>query len=167
MKKYLIGLGIFAIAATAGATMIFNDNSYTNLGHFTQAYCNNGVDCSVSGGSILIQKLRSAPTKQSQTGATATTITAAQCGTSFHNSGAVQMELPASTVALYGCRLTFNTDNASNFDINPGDLDYIRGLTNAVGDAIRNATIGNSVTLELIGRDWIPVAIYGTWSDIN
>lgn len=104
---------------------------------------------------------------QKQVAATATTITAAQCGSTFINTGAVQMELPEASTAL-GCRLTFITGNASNFDVNPDNADQILVLTNAAGDAIRNATLGNSVTLEAISASqWTPVAISGTYSDIN
>lgn len=104
---------------------------------------------------------------QKQVAATATTITAAQCGSTFINTGAVQMELPEASAVL-GCRLTFITGNASNFDLNPDNADQILVQTNAVGDATRNATLGNSITLEAISASqWTPVAISGTWSDIN
>lgn len=100
--------------------------------------------------------------------ATATTLTAAQCGSVFKNSGAVQVELPALSSSLIGCEYTFITGNATNFDVNPADADSILGLTNAAGDAIRNATLGNSVTLKaLSATGWAPIGIYGTWTDIN
>lgn len=102
-----------------------------------------------------------------QVAATATTITAAQCGSTFINSGAVQMELPEASTVL-GCRLTFITGNASNFDVNPDDADQILVETNAAGDAMRNATLGNSITIEAISASqWAPVAVVGTWTDIN
>lgn len=102
-----------------------------------------------------------------QVAATATTITAAQCGSTFYNTGAVVINLPLASGVL-GCKLTFITANASNFDVNPNDLDQILVLTNATGDAIRNATLGNTVTL-LAGAalEWFDVAEKGTWSDIN
>lgn len=104
---------------------------------------------------------------QNQVAATATTILAAQCGSTFINTGAVQMELPEASAVL-GCRLTFITGNASNFDVNPDDADQILVLTDAAGDAIRNATLGNSVTLEAISAtEWSQVSAIGTWTDIN
>lgn len=104
---------------------------------------------------------------QKQVAATATTITAAQCGSSFINSGAVQMELPEASAVL-GCRLTFITGNASNFDINPDNADQILVETNAAGDAMRNATLGDSITIEAISASqWAPISAVGTWSDIN
>jgi hypothetical protein len=105
---------------------------------------------------------------QKQVAATATTITAAQCGSTFYNSGAVVINLPNGAAGLIGCRLTFITLNASNFDVNPGNSDQIILLTDAAGDAIRNATIGNVVTLQYAATNkWIDIAHIGTWSDIN
>jgi hypothetical protein len=103
-----------------------------------------------------------------QAAATATTITAAQCGSTFVNSGAVQMELPKLTESILGCRLTFVTGNASNFDINPDDADRIVFQTDADGDAIRNATVGNSIMIEAISTtQWVVVSRIGAWVDIN
>ncbi len=104
---------------------------------------------------------------QKQVAATATTITAAQCGSTFINTGAVAINLPEASTVL-GCRLTFITGNASNFDVNPDDADQILVETNAAGDSMRNATLGNSITVEAISASqWAPVAVSGTWSDIN
>lgn len=105
---------------------------------------------------------------QKQVAATATTLTAAQCGSTVINSGAVQIELPEASTVL-GCRYTFITGNGSNFDVNPDNADQILVLTNAAGDAIRNATLGNSVTIEAISAsEWAPVGKeQGTYTDIN
>lgn len=104
---------------------------------------------------------------QKMVAATATTITAAQCGSTFYNSGAVQIELPEASTAI-GCRLTFVTLNAANFDVNPDDADQILVLTNAAGDMIRNATLGNTVTLQAVSASqWVQIGIAGTWSDAN
>lgn len=101
--------------------------------------------------------------------ATATTITGAQCGKAFYNSGAVAINLPNGSAGLIGCRLTFFVANASNFDVNPGDSDQILTLTNAAGDAIRNATKGGSVVLQYgATNEWYVIGKeQGTWSDIN
>lgn len=105
--------------------------------------------------------------RQSQVAATAVTATVAQCGATFINSGAVEVDLPEASTAL-GCRYTFITGHASNFDVDPEDSDQIAVLTNAAGDKIRNATVGNSVTLEAISASlWAVVAVYGTWSDAD
>lgn len=94
-------------------------------------------------------------------------ITLAQCGGIFYNTAATQIDLPVAATSL-GCSYTFVTSVAFNFDINPNGTDSIEALTNAAGDAIRNATVGNSVTLTAtdVGK-WITTSIYGTWSDIN
>lgn len=100
--------------------------------------------------------------------ATATTITDAQCGSTFVNAGAVLMNLPKISASNRGCRLTFVVGNASNFDINPDNADTILTLTNAAGDSIRNATAGGSVTLMAVGpTSWFVVGVNGTWTDIN
>lgn len=102
-----------------------------------------------------------------QVAATATTITAAQCGSTFSNSGAVQMELPEASTVI-GCTLAFVTLNASNFDVNPNDADQILTQTNAAGDAMRNATVGNSIVIRAVSASqWAVIAVNGTWSDIN
>lgn len=100
---------------------------------------------------------------------TTTTLTIAQCGSTIVNDSADVLTLPEASTAI-GCRYTFITNNASNFDINPADAsDTITLLTNAAGDAIRNATVGNSVTLQAVdATNWSQVgAPVGTWSDIN
>lgn len=105
--------------------------------------------------------------KKQLVAATATTITAAQCGSVFYNSGAVEINLPEASTVL-GCVLTFVTLNAANFDVNPDNADQILGLTNAAGDKIRNATIGNTVTLMAVSASqWVDVASYGTWIDAD
>ncbi len=105
---------------------------------------------------------------QTETQATATTITAAQCGGTFYNAGAIEMELPeASTVP--GCRLTFIVDNASAFTIDPDGGDQIMILTNAAGDSLIADAVGESIVLQARGTGgWISVgAPYGTWTDSN
>lgn len=102
-----------------------------------------------------------------QVAATAVTITAAQCGSTFSNTGAVQMELPEASTVI-GCTLTFVTLNASNFDINPDTGDQILTQTNAAGDAMRNATVGNSIVIRAVSASqWATLAVNGTWTDIN
>lgn len=105
---------------------------------------------------------------QTQIVAATTTITAAECGSTFINSATgTQIELPEASGVL-GCRLTFITANAVNLDINPDDADQILVLTNAAGDAIRNATVGNSVTLEASSAStWTQISAIGTYTDIN
>lgn len=99
--------------------------------------------------------------------ATATTLTAAQCGSTVYNGGAVEINLPEASTVL-GCRYTFVTANAANFDVDPDAADQILIQTNAAGDMIRNATLGNTITLEAISASqWVVVGILGTWADAN
>lgn len=98
-----------------------------------------------------------------------TTLTAAMCGSIVTNSGAVVSQLPEASTVL-GCSFTFITGNASNFDVNPFDgTDQISLLTNAAGDAVRNATVGNALCLVAVSNDaWHQCsAPVGTWSDVN
>jgi hypothetical protein len=152
----------FSIKATAADVLSINNNG-TALMSFSSAGAVSVIGAITGDGGDALSGFL-----QKQVAATATTITAAQCGSTFINSGAVQMELPEASAVL-GCRLTFITGNASNFDINPDDADQILVLTNAVGDAIRNATLGNSIVIEAISASqWAVVGKeQGTWSDIN
>lgn len=143
-------------AASGNAFTLSNDTSGSQVAKITVA----------TDGSVLFTGTI-AGHLQPQVAATATTITAAQCGSTFSNTGAVQMELPEASTVI-GCTLTFVTLNASNFDINPDNGDQILVLTNAVGDAIRNATLGNTVILRAVSASqWAQLAAVGTWTDIN
>lgn len=175
--KLLALLVPLVISLSAQAIEIRN-SSGTVLGQASKIKCGANASCSVSGGVANIN-----PGATTQTGdgtgaqvgylqnvvtGSTTALTAAQCGSTVVNSGAVVQPLPKGTTALKGCRYTFITANASNFDINPDDADQILVSTNAAGDAIRNATLGNSITLELISAtQWAPVSIQGTYTDIN
>lgn len=135
-------------------------NSFTIKNNATSLFT-----MSSTGGLVLTSTL--AGQLAPQVAATATTITAAQCGSTFSNSGAVQMELPEASTVI-GCTLTFVTLNASNFDVNPDNADQILTQTNAVGDAMRNATVGNSIMIRAVSASqWAVIGINGTWSDIN
>lgn len=106
---------------------------------------------------------------KNQVAATATTITAAQCGSVFLNTGAspVQMELPEASTVI-GCQLSFVTATATAFTVNPDNADQILVQTNAAGDATSNATLGNSITIQAISASqWAPISVVGTWSDAN
>lgn len=145
----------FSLTATTSDTLVLKNSTTTLL---TIDSSGNMVGTGANSISGRVNK---------QVAATATTITIAQCGATFINTGAVQMELPEASTAL-GCRLTFITGNASNFDVNPDNADQILVETNAAGDAMRNATLGNSITIEAISASqWAPVAVSGSYSDIN
>lgn len=112
---------------------------------------------------------------QSQVASTTTTITASQCGKTFVSDSADVLTLPEASTVL-GCRLTFVSGTADDFDINPNDgTDQIgpvavpsANITPAAGDAIRITDIGSSVTLEAVGNNlWAVVAFNGAVTDVN
>lgn len=181
MKSLLLSLVLLLGVIFSVQAGFEGKNSGTSLKIFNRINCGASVTCTrAAGGVFNIDTSGVFATDivgdgsdslygflQNQVAATATTITAAECGSTFINSGAVQMELPEASTVL-GCRLTFITGNASNFDVNPDDADQILVLTNAAGDAIRNATLGNSVTIEAISASqWAQVSAIGTWTDID
>ena len=98
------------------------------------------------------------------------TIAAAEAGDLQTNTGAVGggvWNLPEASTVI-GKIFYVGVTVAQNLDINPDDADQILGLTNAAGDAIRNATVGNSITL-IAGdaTNWIAMGPYGTWTDVD
>jgi hypothetical protein len=179
----LLALTLWAMfAVTTHAAVPWFNASDVQVASPTKIKCDTGLTCVMSSGKLLISPTSLVATGsvvgdggdplygflQNQIAATATTITAAQCGSTFYNTGAVVINLPNGSAGLLGCRLTFITLNATNFDINPGNSDQIVLLTDAAGDAIRNATVGNFVTLQYAATNkWIDVGHVGTFTDIN
>jgi len=112
---------------------------------------------------------------QKQTASTTVAITATQCGETFVSNSADVMQLPEASTVL-GCRLTFISGTADDFDINPADgTDQILPITASggtispsAGDAIRITDPGSSVTLEAIGANaWAARAHNGVITDVN
>lgn len=164
MKMFaMVIVGLFlTVTAFAGFGAY---NGTTSLGVLANIKCSTGTTCTKIGDKLQITGV-SAPA--AFIAATATTITASQCGSTFYNTGAVVINLPKSSAALINCSLHFVTLNASNFDVNPDTLDTILLLTNAAGDAIRNATIGNNITLKAVSAtQWVQTSGVGTYTDIN
>ena len=98
------------------------------------------------------------------------TVSSGDAGQIYDNTGAggaVVFNLPEASTVI-GKSFTFCVTAAQNLDVNPADGDQILGLTNAAGDAIRNATAGGSVTLTVLDATNIVATAYqGTWSDVN
>lgn len=93
---------------------------------------------------------------QKQVASTSVSITAAQYGSTFVSNSADVMVLPEASTVL-GCRLTFISGTADDFDINPAD-----------GDAIRITDIGSAVVLEAIGANqWAVISSNGAVTDVN
>jgi hypothetical protein len=89
-------------------------------------------------------------------------------GTAITNAaagGGMVYNLPG---AAAGLKYTFVVMAAQNMDINPDNADQILGLTNAVNNSIRNATVGSTVTLLAVdATNWVVAGSYGTWTDID
>ena len=101
---------------------------------------------------------------------TPVTVSAGDAGQIYANTGAggaVVFNLPEASTVI-GKSFTFCVTAAQNLDVNPADGDTILGLTNAAGDAIRNATLGGSITLTVLdAANIVATAYQGTWSDVN
>ena len=154
---------LFSLELHAGVRVI---NGTTDLSIADTLVCAGGMSCSKLNGTVRLTTSGSGSVRP-RVAATATTLTLAQCGSTFYNTGAVVVKLPLAASVL-GCHYRFVTLNASNFDVNPDDTDQIMVTTDAVGDAIRNATIGNSVTLEACAANkWCSIGGNGTYTDVN
>lgn len=160
MKGLILCLGLLFALPCFAQLQVENANGI--VGTFHRAVCDAELTCTKDGSNRVDIELSGLQTRVL---ATATTITASQCGSTFYNGGAVEMELPEASTVL-GCRLTFIVANASNFDIDPDDADQILTETNAAGDAIRASTLGTSITIEaLSASQWAVVGLNGTWAD--
>ena len=101
---------------------------------------------------------------------TPVTVSAGDAGQIYDNTGAggaVVFNIPEASTVI-GKSFTFCVTAAQNLDVNPANGDTILGLTNAAGDAIRNATLGGSITLTVLdAANIVATAYQGTWSDVN
>lgn len=160
---YFLFTVLFGMTALAGFRA---ETSTANLGLMNVISCGSGLSCTKSGAKLNLSD-SGYGTLQNRILATATTLTSSQCGSTIYNGGAVVINLPEASTVL-GCRFTFITLNASNFDINPDNADIIMNSTNVAGDASRNATVGDNITLEAISAtQWTVISSKGTWSDAN
>lgn len=188
MGKFITGLilFLFGVAAIAGFR---GETSTANLGLLNIISCSTGVNCTKSGAKMVVANANTllgagsgtiSGYKSAQVASTTTTITAAQCGSTFVSDSADVMTLPEASTVL-GCRLTFVCGAVANFDINPADTTDAFGtigtiaagavatLAPAAGDAIRCATIGSSIIIEAVGADLWSALSYanGVWTDVN
>lgn len=168
MKLYLSLLFVLVLSIFTTAFAGFEGlQSNTSLKIFSRINCGTGLTCTRTAKGTFNMVPSGVGVLESTVTASATTITAAQCGSTFVNAGAVQMELPEASTVI-GCKLTFATLNASNFDVNPDNADVILVSTNVAGDAMRNATLGNTITIRAVSASqWVVVGINGTYTDIN
>ena len=93
------------------------------------------------------------------------TVTIAMAGTVFYNSQAIEFDLPEASTCI-GCSYTFVVANASNLDVDPDGADIILNAANAVGDKIRSATVGDTVTVVAIdATNWVVQGMYPANTD--
>lgn len=157
--KTIIALFVLILSMSAFAGFEGLDQG-RSLKLFNRLNCTEGLECSRFKDMFIIQTKKTVE----QNTAVAGSLTAEACGTTLVNSGAVAVTLPTPVV---GCKITFITGDASNFDIDPGAASILT-LTDSAGDSIRNATLGNSITLQAISStQWVAVAIHGTYTDID
>jgi hypothetical protein len=179
--KNIVAVIIFLTSSIAFASVKVFNSSNTQLAITSNLKCGASMSCSVSSGKLLMDSSGVFTSDisgdggdqlygflQNQVTATATTLTAAQCGSTIKNAGAIEIELPEASTVL-GCRFTFIVGNASAFTVDPDAADQIVLLTDAAGDSLIADAIGESVTIEAISASaWAPVgAEKGTWTDSN
>jgi hypothetical protein len=161
MKNMLMALAL-SIALPLQAIPVKNQAD-SSVGNAHTLKCGTNLKCAIEAGKVVVS-----PPGGVLVAASTTALTKSQCGSTVYNAGAVAQPLPLRSTVDSGCRYTFITRAASNFDVDPNSVDLIAAATNAAGDMIRNATVGNSVTLDACGTsEWCVSAIYGTWSDAN
>lgn len=166
--KSILGFALVLFTAFAAHAGFRAYNGTTDLKVMQGITCSSGVNCVVAKNAQLVISTDGANALRSRQIATgAQTLTSAACGKTIYNTATSVQTLPLAASVL-GCRITFVTANASNFDINPNDTDSILVLANAAGDAVRNATLGNSLTIEATAAlQWTQISTVGTWTDVN
>lgn len=140
-------------------------NQDTSIGLYNALKCDSSIKCARDGSKMQISLVGASAV--SVTATSGSTLTSAQCGSYFLNSGATTVNLPDAGTVL-GCVYRFVTAQAVSFIVNPDNADTILVLTNAAGDSITNATLGNTVSLLAWSASaWSVIGEKGTWSDTN
>jgi hypothetical protein len=166
---------LFSLHSTAANTLLIKNGTTTLQTHTSAGAVTMVGGITGDGGDAVVGFI------QNQVASTTTTLTIAQCGSTIVSDSADVVTLPEASTAL-GCRYTFVCGFAGNFDVNPNDgTDAINSpfeiidtgtssaITPAAGDAVRCATIGESMTLEAVEADlWVQIGpALGTWTDVN
>ncbi len=163
------------ILTTAGKLTITNGSeAMTVSGALTVAGVTTLNGTLVGDGATTTVGLR--PLLEAYTGAD-NVLTIAESGTTFTNTGdgdGSLHTLPEASTAL-GMYFTFSVTAAQTLTVNPKDgTDQIQGLTNAAGDSISSAAVGDSITLLAAEDDtWVVVSTNNSngnadaWVDAN
>jgi len=163
--KLLIGILTIMFFTTFAHAGFEGINDSTSLKIFNKIQCDVGMTCSRGAKGVFNMDV---DVLKVQVTASATSLTAADCGSTIVGGGAFQLELPEASTVL-GCRFTFIVNAVAALTVNPDDADQIVLLTDAAGDAISANAIGESITIEAVSAvNWAPVgAEKGTWADVN
>jgi hypothetical protein len=128
-----------------------------------------GSDLSGDGGDQIVGFLNNHVT------ASTTALTAAQCGSTIINTGAVVQPLPEASTVL-GCRYTFAAGTDDDYDIDPADATDVLGrasidgaaIAGAAGDEYRLTDTGSSLTIQATAANlWTVVSHNGPITDVN
>lgn len=165
MRNKILALALLFMATPALASVRAFNSSGSNLGVFSDVKCQGSLSCSQVSGKLSIGTTGGVTPV---TAASATTITASQCGGTFVSAAAIEMELPEAS-AVIGCTLTFVVGAVANFTIDPDAADVILLAASSAGDSLIADAIGESIVLRAISAtQWAVVgAPYGTWTDSN
>lgn len=166
MKMVLSFLFLVVMTFTSAHAGFRGYNQGRDLKLFNELDCSTGVECTKVRNKFTVATTGLGQLR-ARSLASARVLTQAECGSTIYNSGAIEIDLPDANTVI-GCRYTFVVLNAANFDIDPDAADQILVWTDAAGDRIRNATLGNTVVLEAVSASqWAVVGHLGTWSDAN
>jgi hypothetical protein len=170
-KNYFDTSAVTALGVLTGATPIILEGATADAHETTIAVTDPTADRTITlpdrTGTVVLETVSVTAKTQADTPFAASVAYAGQVLTNSGAGGALVFNLPEASTWI-GRRLTFAVLAAQNLDVNPDNADLILGLTNAAGDAIRNATVGGTVTLMAIDATNIVVlGSYGTWSDVN
>jgi hypothetical protein len=146
------------------ADTLKTDDALTVLGTLTAS-----GDLTGDGGDQLVGYLNNHVT------ASTTALTAAQCGSTVINTGAVVQPLPEASTVL-GCRYTFAAGTDDDYDIDPADATDVLGrasidgaaIAGAAGDEYRLTDTGSSLTIQATAANlWTVVSHNGPITDVN
>lgn len=170
-RNYLDTSALTALGVLTGAAPLIFEGTTADEYETTVAVTDPTADRTIAlpdrNGTVVLETRSVTAKTQADTPFSVTTAYAGQVLTNSGASGALVFNLPEASTWI-GRQITFVVLAAQNLDVNPDDGDQILGLTNAAGDAIRNAVAGGTVTLAAVDAANIVVSSsYGTWSDVN